>query len=182
MMFSTKIVLAAAIATVCVDAESQIKTVIFTRHGFSTWNQKKLIGGFWNKYNSHFSGNDDAALTEEGVDDAIALRMFIKNVRLEDESYPLVKDLKEALKNNDVEFMASNLRRAIDTLAIATQDLMASEDYKNQPYIMSDLQETSLGKDARCDRHRGMKPVVHEAIKDAIPEWNHQFKVPPRTV
>ena len=46
------------------------KTFIIVRHGESTWNEKKLTGG-WNL------NNPNAGLTAEGVADAERLRRFI---------------------------------------------------------------------------------------------------------
>ena len=109
-------------------------------------------------------------LLREVVALGLALREHLKKF---DE--PLVAELIQKVKDGQVDFMASNLNRAIHTLAIATQDLMAMEEYNKSPFVMSDLQETSNGKDASCNRAKDTLPPHHDDVEATIPEFDMSY-------
>ena len=126
---------------------------MIVRHGKSTWNDNKLLKKANNKPN--------VPLHPDGVDDAESFRDALEQALTLDfkQAPELAQQLQTSFQRSRGVVMASNLRRAIDTCSIGTAGVLLQ--YGLSPYIMSNLQETSGGTDAQCDRRHGVQPMRH---------------------
>ena len=155
------------------DAAVEKKTVIFFRHGESTWNDTfnkgdRKIGNFlinfipnlfkafgteWYFLASGKSSESwffDSPLSEKGISQAEALRKFLRDTNPEF-STPKEANLLRLMKGESDEkcqLVSSNLRRAISTLAIGLGDRLAKKSKDDKVIILSELQEVSFNPDA----------------------------------
>jgi len=164
----------------------EMKTIIFLRHGESTWNDTfnkgdrklgafligfipgliKSLGTEWYFLLSGKSGESwfyDSPLSKKGITQAEGVKKFLKDTNTEF-STPKEAKLIKLMKGESGEKMqiaSSNLRRAISTAAIALQDYLdAHRDQKIM--ILQELQEASLNPDAQS---------IHPAKAALLNSW-----------
>ena len=160
------------------------KTVIFLRHGESTWNDtfnkgdRKLgqfllgfIPGLFKSFGLEWyflvSGQSseswffDSPLSEKGISQAEGVRKFLKDTNPEF-STPKEARLIKLMKGEGGEkcqLVSSNLRRAISTLAIAVGDRLNKKVKDDKILILAELQEASINPDA-LSIHPPKAPLV----------------------
>lgn len=165
------------------DATVESKTVIFLRHGESTWNdtfnkgdRKKsaflinffpnLIKSFATEWYFLVSGKADESwffdspLSKKGIQQAVGVKEFLKNAKPEF-STPKEAHLIKLMKGESKEkcqMISSNLRRAISTLIIASEDRI-DKNPDEKIIILSELQEASINPDA-LSIHPPKAPLV----------------------
>lgn len=167
------------------DDEDKVerKTVIFIRHGESTWNDTfnkgdrkmsafllnfvpNLFVSFATEWYFLVSGKSseswffDSPLSEKGKSQALGLQKFLR------ETDPQFSTPKEAnmirlLKGEGekCQMMSSNLRRAISTIAIGLQDRLDKRTKDDKIMILTELQEVSINPDA-LSIHPAKAPLV----------------------
>lgn len=155
------------------DKGVEKKTIIFLRHGESTWNDtfnkgdrklgKFLVGfipGLFKSFATEWyflvSGKSDESwffdspLSEKGQEQAEGIRKFLRDAN------PAFSTPKEAhlirlLKGEGDEkcqLTSSNLRRAISTIAIGLQDRLDRRMKDDKIVVLQELQEASINPDA----------------------------------
>ena len=159
------------------------KTVIFLRHGESTWNDTfnkgdrklgaflinfipNLIKSFGTEWYFLVSGKSDESwffdspLSKKGIKQAAGVQEFLRSTKPEF-STPKEAHLIQLMKGESKEkcqMIASNLRRAISTLIIASQDRI-DKNPDEKVIILSQLQEASINPDA-LSIHPPKAPLV----------------------
>jgi len=177
------------------DEGVEKKTIIFVRHGESTWNDTfnkgdrklgkflmgfvpGLIKSFATEWYFLVSGKSDESwffdspLSEKGQQQAEGLRKFLRDTNPEF-STPKEANLIRLLKGEGDEkcqLTSSNLRRAISTLAIALQDRLDRRIKDDKILVLQELQEASINPDA-LSIHPPKGPLVSswmdsERVKD----------------
>jgi phosphohistidine phosphatase SixA len=165
------------------DEGVESKTVIFLRHGESTWNwtfnkgDRKtgkflldfvpgLIKSFGTEWYFLVSGKSDESwfydspLSKKGISQAEAVKKYLRDTNPEF-STPKEANLIKLMKGEGDEkcqMISSNLRRAISTLAIALQDRL-DKKADDKILILSELQEASINPDAQSI-HPPKSPLV----------------------
>lgn len=153
-------------------AKIQRKTIIFVRHGESTWNDTfnpgdrskikflmnfipgllKAIAAEWFYW---VSGQEmsswfyDSPLSEKGVSQAKGIQTYLQSKI--DFMTPKEADLLRLLigsKEHPSQLVSSNLRRAISTIVIGFQDRLLQNMEKDTVLILTELQEISRNPDA----------------------------------
>jgi len=153
------------------------KTVIFVRHGESTWNDSfnrgdrskfsfllnfvpNLIKALY--YEAYFfvtcQGKEswffDSPLSEKGKSQARSLQAFLNNTNLDHQTPREAELLKIMVGETPSHMVVSNLRRAIATMAIGFQNqLLDRQNPKAAPrkmVVLPQLQEMSRNPDAQC--------------------------------
>ncbi|KAI2513825.1 hypothetical protein MHU86_608 [Fragilaria crotonensis] len=148
------------------------KTIIFVRHGESTWNdtfnrgdRSKLIfilyfipnlikslyyeAYFFVTGQAHESWFFDSPLSDKGLNQARGIATFLQEANLE-YSTPREADLiKVMLGDEPSTLVSSNLRRAISTAAIGFQPRFVTKP-EERMLILPQLQEMSRNPDALC--------------------------------
>jgi broad specificity phosphatase PhoE len=166
------------------DKDVESKTIIFLRHGESTWNDTfnkgdrstgKFLKGFAPKLFQSFvtewyfliSGKSkeswffDSPLSHKGISQAQGVQNFLRKT---DAAYSTPKEanLIKILKGESEEkcqLMSSNLRRAISTISIALQDRLDKKVKDDKIMILTELQEVSFNPDA-LSIHPAKGPLV----------------------
>eukprot|EP00980_Cylindrotheca_fusiformis_P001697 scaffold388_cov114-Cylindrotheca_fusiformis.AAC.6 len=164
----------------------ETKTVIFLRHGESTWNDTfnkgdrklssfllgfipNLIRSFATEWYFLVSGKSDESwffdspLSMKGIAQAEAVKKFLKDTNPEF-STPKEAKFIRLLKgegNEKCQIVSSNLRRAISTVAIALQDTL-DKNRDQKIIILSQLQEASINPDAQS---------IHPANAPLLTSW-----------
>jgi hypothetical protein len=149
------------------------KTIIFIRHGESTWNDTfnkgdrkmgafllgflpGLVKSFATEWYFLVSGKSDESwffdspLSEKGKKQAEGIRTFLRDSKPEF-STPKEAHLIRLLKGEGDEkcqLTSSNLRRAISTIAIGLQDRMDKRFKDDKIIVLQELQEASVNPDA----------------------------------
>lgn len=169
------------------------KTIIFIRHGESTWNDtfnkgdRKLadfiINFFPNLFRSfatewYFlaSGKSDESwffdspLSAKGKTQAEGLQKFLRDTNPEF-STPKEANLIRLLKGEGdakCTLTSSNLRRAISTIAIALQDRLDKKIKDDKIIVLQELQEASVNPDALS---------IHPAKGPLLTSWMDSERV-----
>mmetsp|Transcript_122277 Transcript_122277/g.182732 ORF Transcript_122277/g.182732 Transcript_122277/m.182732 type:complete len:364 (-) Transcript_122277:10-1101(-) len=161
------------------------KTVIFIRHGESTWNDtfnkgdrkmgQFLIGFFPNLFKSFatewyflVSGKSseswffDSPLSEKGISQAQGLQKFLRDTKTEFIPPKEAKFIKLLKGEEKSQMMSSNLRRAISTISIGLQDRLDKRAKDDKILILSELQEMSVNPDALS---------IHPPKKALVTSW-----------
>lgn len=173
------------------------KTIIFLRHGESTWNDTfnkgdrktgafllgfipNLIKSFGTEWYFLVSGKSDESwffdspLSKKGISQAEGVKKFLKDANTEF-STPKEAHLIKLMKGEGDEkcqLVSSNLRRAISTLAIALQDRL-DKNADDKILVLSQLQEASINPDA-LSIHPAKGPLVTSWIdSDRVKEIYH---------
>lgn len=149
------------------------KTIIFLRHGESTWNDtfnkgdrklgaflKGFIPNIFTSFATEWyflvSGKCDESwfydspLSEKGKSQAEAVQAFLRDTNPEF-STPKEANLIRLLKGEGDEkcqMTSSNLRRAISTIAIGLQDRLDKGIKDDKIIVLQELQEVSINPDA----------------------------------
>jgi phosphohistidine phosphatase SixA len=160
------------------------KTVIFLRHGESTWNDTfnkgdrkmsqfilnfipNLFMAFATEWYFLVSGKSseswffDSPLSEKGISQAQGVQKFLRDSKPEF-STPKEAHLIRLMKGEGkgkCQLMSSNLRRAISTASIAVQDRLDKRVKDDKILILSELQEVSVNPDA-LSIHPAKAPLV----------------------
>lgn len=160
------------------------KTIVFVRHGESTWNDtfnkgdrptaqfiKGFIPGlikavfnewyFWVSAQANESWFFDAPLSEKGLQQALAVQKFLQS----DPQFlpPKERKFMHLLNSTDeAQLVSSNLRRAISTMVIGFQDRLTKDVPKDQILILPALQEISRNPDAL---------TITPAYGKVVPAW-----------
>ena len=147
---------------------TEARTVVFVRHGESTWNEifnrdtglqrllwmpLRVVRGLVREASALLSSEStflDSPLSGQGIQQAVSLReaLVAGSVGVEPRERPPVL-LFQALKEQDDTtsvIVASNLLRAIETITIALADRLVVTG--EQIYVRSELQEISRNFDA----------------------------------
>lgn len=166
------------------DADVDKKTIIFLRHGESTWNDTfnkgdrhlskfliNFIPGLFKSFGTEWyfmvSGKCDESwffdspLSEKGISQAESVQKFLRDTKPEF-STPKEARLIRLMKgegDGKCQLVSSNLRRAISTLAIAVQDRLDKRVKDDDILILSELQEASVNPDA-LSIHPAKSPLV----------------------
>jgi broad specificity phosphatase PhoE len=155
------------------DKDVESKTIIFLRHGESTWNDTfnkgdrstgqflkgfvpNLFQSFATEWYFLISGKCqeswffDSPLSHKGISQAHGVQTYLRN---KDAAYSTPKEahLIKVLKGDSEEkcqLMSSNLRRAISTISIALQDRLDKKLKGDKIMILTELQEVSFNPDA----------------------------------
>jgi broad specificity phosphatase PhoE len=148
------------------------KTIIFVRHGESTWNDTfnrgdrsminfvlffvpNLIKSLLFEVSFIVSGQEDESwffdspLSQKGLQQALGVKDFLKQVKIEYETPREAELIKIMLGETPSQLVASNLRRAISTSAIAFQDRL-EQNMDQTILVVPLLQEMSHNPDALC--------------------------------
>lgn len=153
--------------------KGDVKTIIFVRHGESTWNDTfnrgdrsklnfflyfipNLVKSLY--YESYFfvTGQEneswffDSPLSEKGLKQARGIASFLQETNL---AYvtPREADLiKLMLGEKPSTLVSSNLRRAVSTVAIGFQQRFEENQEEERMLILPQLQEMSRNPDALC--------------------------------
>jgi hypothetical protein len=173
--------------------EGNMKTIIFVRHGESTWNdtfnrgdRSKLsfILNFLPNlgksifYETYFliTGQEneswfyDSPLSEKGLQQAQGIADFLRDVCIdyatpkEAEFIQIMKGVKPSV------LVSSNLRRAISTMALAFLPRLEKNREQEKLIILPQLQEMSRNPDALC-----ITPA-HQSIR---PSWSDPNELTP---
>ena len=166
------------------DSAVESKTVIFLRHGESTWNDTfnkgdrsigKFVVGFipglfrsfateWyflvsGKFNE--SWFFDSPLSQKGIQQAEGVQKFLRDT---DPQYSTPKEaqLIKILKGDSQDksqLTSSNLRRAISTMVIGLKERLDKNVRDDKILILSELQEVSFNPDA-LSIHPANAPLV----------------------
>lgn len=160
------------------------KTIIFLRHGESTWNdtfnkgERKMgafllgfVPGLFKSFATEWyflvSGKSDESwfydspLSEKGKQQAEGIRTFLRDSKPEF-STPKEAHLIRLLKGEGPEkckLTSSNLRRAISTIAIGLQDRLDKHIKDDKIMVLQELQEASINPDA-LSIHPPKSPLV----------------------
>ena len=144
------------------------KTILFVRHGESTWNDTFNKGDrstaafvlnfvpnllkaiayelyFWIAGQADESWFYDAPLSDKGLNQAKGVRGYLQSKA---EFLPPKEAKYHALLWKDSQLVSSNLRRAISTMMVGFQDRLKSSDEKDTVLILPALQEISFNPDA----------------------------------
>jgi len=149
------------------------KTVIFLRHGESTWNDTfnkgersmpKFVMGFipgvfkaafleWYFFVSGKSSESwffDSPLSEKGKTQARNVRKYLRDTNPDYSTPKEARLLKMLTGDSDekVQLTTSNLRRAMSTIAIGLQDRLDKRIKGDQIIVLTELQEVSFNPDA----------------------------------
>mmetsp|Transcript_33466 Transcript_33466/g.81033 ORF Transcript_33466/g.81033 Transcript_33466/m.81033 type:complete len:365 (-) Transcript_33466:1735-2829(-) len=149
------------------------KTIIFLRHGESTWNDTfnkgdrklgtfligfipGLIRSLGTEWYFLLAGKSDESwfydspLSKKGISQAEGVAKFLKDTKTEFSTPKEAKLIKLMKGESDekVQLCSSNLRRAISTVAIALQDLL-DKNRDKKITILTELQEASVNPDAQ---------------------------------
>jgi hypothetical protein len=158
------------------------KTIIFIRHGESTWNDtfnkgdrkmgQFLIGFFPNLFKAFatewyflVSGKSseswffDSPLSEKGISQGQGLQKFLRDTNPEFSPPKEAKLIKLLRGDEKSQMMSSNLRRAISTISIGLQDRLDKHLKDDKILILSELQEVSVNPDA-LSIHPPKQPLV----------------------
>jgi hypothetical protein len=158
------------------------KTMIFIRHGESTWNDtfnkgdRKMgqffIGFFPNLFKSFatewyflVSGKSseswffDSPLSEKGIAQAQGLQKFLRETNSEFSPPKEARFIKLLKGEEKSQMMSSNLRRAISTISIGLQDRLDKRVKDDKILILSELQEMSTNPDA-LSIHPPKQPLI----------------------
>jgi bisphosphoglycerate-dependent phosphoglycerate mutase len=161
------------------------KTVIFLRHGESTWNDTfnkgdrkmsafllnflpNLFKAFATEWYFLVSGKSDESwffdspLSEKGKSQAEGLQKFLRDTNPEfstPKEANLIRLLKGEAAEGKCQMMSSNLRRAISTIAIGLQDRLDKRVKDDKVIILAELQEASVNPDA-LSIHPAKAPLV----------------------
>jgi hypothetical protein len=152
------------------------KTLIFIRHGESTWNDTfnkskmpwyflpRIVYACLYELSLLFVKDSwffDSPLSPEGIEEALVLRKIINT-----DTHAMAKILAgegaDAAKSIVV---SSPLRRAVSTVAIALHDRLAKR--KEKVTLLSSLQEVSFNPDTLCLASKGKGPVPSWILKEA---------------
>eukprot|EP01104_Vermistella_antarctica_P004601 TRINITY_DN15022_c0_g1_i1.p1 TRINITY_DN15022_c0_g1~~TRINITY_DN15022_c0_g1_i1.p1 ORF type:complete len:389 (-),score=80.88 TRINITY_DN15022_c0_g1_i1:41-1207(-) len=142
--------------------EVERRTLIFLRHGESTWNDTfnrtlnpiffvpRLVKAIIVEMYLLASGQQDSwfydsPLSDEGVEQAQGLREYLAGNEAPDTAH--FKALRGG-KASDSMVVSSNLRRSISTVSVALFDRLTAEDEKMQ--LLTCLQEVSTNPDTLC--------------------------------
>jgi len=154
------------------EDEIESKTIVFVRHGESTWNDTfnkgdrspiafvlnfvpnllKSLAYEWYFFltgQSNESWFYDSPLSEKGKGQAEGVRDYLAE-SLEYKTPKEKEFLKIMLGETPSQLVSSNLRRAISTMAIGFQDRLSKQVKGDTMLIASDLQEISRNPDANC--------------------------------
>jgi hypothetical protein len=173
--------------------EGNMKTIIFVRHGESTWNDTfnrgdrskisfllnflpNLIKSIF--YETYFliTGQEneswffDSPLSEKGLKQAKGIADFLQDVSLdyvtpkEAEFIQIMKGVKPSV------LVSSNLRRAISTMALAFLPRLEKNRQREKVIILPQLQEMSRNPDALC---------ITPAHKNNRPSWTDPNELTP---
>mmetsp|Transcript_7942 Transcript_7942/g.19859 ORF Transcript_7942/g.19859 Transcript_7942/m.19859 type:complete len:377 (-) Transcript_7942:1920-3050(-) len=165
------------------DDEIEKKTVIFLRHGESTWNDTfnkgdrkpldfilnfipNLVKSFGTEWYFLVTGQSDESwffdspLSLKGISQAEAVAKYLKDT---DPKFSTPKEatlLKMMTGDSDepCQLVSSNLRRAISTCSIALKDRL-DKNPKDTIVILEELQEASINPDA-LSIHPPYSPLV----------------------
>ena len=165
------------------DKDVETKTVIFLRHGESTWNDTfnkgdrstgaflkgfipGLIRSFGTEWYFFISGQCDeswffdAPLSNKGISQAQGLAKFLKDT---DPAFSTPKEapflkLLKGETDEKCQLMSSNLRRAISTIAIGLGQRLNKKP-EDKIMILTELQEVSFNPDA-LSIHPAKAPLV----------------------
>ena len=155
------------------DPTVERKTVMFLRHGESTWNDTfnkgdrkmgnfiinfipNLLKAFGTEWYFLAAGKSseswffDSPLSEKGIGQAEAVRKFLRDT---DPAFSTPKEanllrLMKGESDEKCQLVSSNLRRAISTMAIALGDRLEKKAKDDKVLILSELQEVSFNPDA----------------------------------
>jgi broad specificity phosphatase PhoE len=151
-------------------------TVYFIRHAESEWNKYK--NGFWGgNFITKGLGSlfyKDAKLTKEGISQSEDLRSWLegdKDPKADHKDDRVFLSTGNGLYDKKTLYLTSNLRRAALTLMIVFQHrLQGAEGFKQQGsvaienvQVLSALQETTTGYDAKTEAERGTRPHLNMA-------------------
>lgn len=175
------------------DEGVEKKTVIFLRHGESTWNDTfnkgdrkladfiinffpNLLRAFATEWYFLASGKSDeswffdAPLSNKGKSQAEGLKKFLRDTNPEF-STPKEANLIRLLKGEGDEkcqLTTSNLRRAISTIAISLQDRLDKKGKEDKIIVLQELQEVSINPDALS---------IHPAKGALVTSWMDSDRV-----
>jgi hypothetical protein len=153
------------------------KTMIFIRHGESTWNDTfnksklpwyflpRLIYAWLYELSLIFVKDSwffDSPLSPEGIQEALVLRAIISK-KSDDTMIQTLAGIGDFGKKSIV--VSSPLRRAVSTVAIALHDRLRSGEEKIR--LLSSLQEVSFNPDTLCLAAKGNAPVASWILKEA---------------
>ena len=152
------------------------KTLIFIRHGESTWNDTfnrskmpwyflpRIVYACLYELSLLFVKDSwffDSPLSPEGIDEALVLRKIINT-----DTHAMAKILAgEGAEADKSIVVSSPLRRAVSTVAIALHDRLAKR--KEKVKLLSSLQEVSFNPDTLCLAAKGKGPVPSWILKEA---------------
>lgn len=177
------------------DAKVEKKTVIFMRHGESTWNETfnkgdrktgsfvlgflpGVVRSFAAEWYFLVSGKDseswfyDSPLSQKGISQAEGVAKFLRDT---DPQYSTPKEarLLRLIKGEGEErcqLTSSNLRRAISTCAIALRDRLDRRLGDDRILILEELQEASTNPDALSIAAPFSRPVASFTDSDRVRE------------
>jgi hypothetical protein len=152
----------------------QRKTVIFLRHGESTWNDTfnqgdrstvgfclyfipNLVKAFATEWFFAVTGQEneswfyDSPLSEKGLQQAISVKKYLAtDIEFSPPKEAAILRILVGDKKVTSQMVSSNLRRAIATMTIGFQDRL-NKNYPNDDIIiLPELQEVSFNPDALC--------------------------------
>ena len=157
------------------SSNSTSKTIIFIRHGESTWNDTfnkgdrpkmtflqnfipNLIYALYMEWYMFVTGKDneswfyDSPLSPKGVRQAKDLRFFLQQPGTTKSEIEIMNLISGKTKGNNgqpkSQLVSSNLRRAITTMALGLQDRLDQQYPDDSIIIMPELQEISRNPDA----------------------------------
>ena len=148
------------------------KTIIFIRHGESTWNDTfnrgdrskinfilyfipNLLKALYYEVYFFVTGQDneswfyDSSLSTKGLNQARGVASFLKDTNLEYVTPKEAELIKLMLGDEPSTLVSSNLRRAISTMAIGFQHRLHKKPDERM-LILPQLQEMSRNPDAQC--------------------------------
>jgi broad specificity phosphatase PhoE len=141
---------------------TETRTVVFVRHGESTWNEifnrgkgfqrflwmpVRLVRGLAREAAAFLSPEStflDSPLSDKGIQQAVDIREALNGAS--DNDNALLAEVLGTDNNTTSVIVASNLLRAVETITIALADRLAATNEK--VYIRSELQEISRNLDA----------------------------------
>lgn len=162
------------------------KTIIFLRHGESTWNDTfnkgdrpvvsfilnflpnllKAIFMEWLFFVTGMSNESwfyDSALSEKGIKQALGVQEFLKtNPEFMTPKEQKLLRLLVGDKSVPAQLVSSNLRRAISTMLIGFSDRLQKEYASDNVLLLAELQEISFNPDALS---------ITAAREKVIPPW-----------
>ena len=170
------------------NPDIETKTIIFVRHGESTWNDtfnkgdRKMgqfilgfIPGLFQAFATEWyfmvSGKADeswffdAPLSKKGIKQAEGLQKFLQESKPEfatPKEARLIKILKGEVTEGETkrsQITSSNLRRAVSTICIGLSDRLDKHYKDDKILILSELQEISVNPDA-LSIHPPKQPLV----------------------
>ncbi|GKZ01083.1 hypothetical protein MPSEU_001059900 [Mayamaea pseudoterrestris] len=172
----------------------QRKTIIFVRHGESTWNDTfnkgdrpvvsfilnfipNLVKAIFMEWFFFVTGESneswfyDSALSEKGIKQALGIQGFLKtNPKFATPKEQKMLRLLVGDKSVPAQLVSSNLRRAISTMLIGFSDRLQHNYSRDNVLLLAELQEISFNPDALS---------ITAPREQVIPPWTDPKSIHP---